>query len=994
MQRIDLANVCPTHGGTHLLSKSQAQKWLAEVAESMPKTDARGATGQAPANPLPEGANPEESQPYHWENPVLFQDTGLEILTSKVLGLYQDDYLFLVLRDDFGVMRDLANAQLKVSDWIEHWSADDQRQVQYLTGTYIQSLYEVNATRLQAESTTDPAVKALMDDTTGQQQSKIYEYLKLRRDQPDPGVYGNEAHWRKAAQINPLAQAIVDMKEAMGQALYQRHQGTIGKLSAQTWEALFGEAFGQRGIDHLVDRASMEAFVSQQQTLLSHWHKRLSHIREDRLGMIIGGHFHRAAWYYDFHLDKQIQHRLETEFVCVAALCPDRSSAEKLAAYRNANLLVVVPGLETLDLTAQMDVAKKLADLSSFTINVLEIQKSYAEINLLTNQFRSLMNERLPNYALLNTQFKGMQSLLEGAYVPANQLEAADQLDKAYKAFTQAQHIDPNDYIRNIGPAARLQVLREFSRQGLTLRGASATEIAEFNQARTQSMNLRSQLKETYKLRNRELSLQSTGFALPGSEAVYNQHIEQLKSALIPWEERLSGALTVGSDSPARIGTVIDGLDPQLRAEMGRTARDFRATGTFNKPLTGVLQSKADGIAFALFVIQGQKFVEALTSVLTKDNRSLNEGLAFIESFIGMSAAGFATVQGLSITILQPHIEQMRSASGKLNTMSRLGYWTGVAGLGAFAFAGIAALFDLVKHTHQWGKAFAEGDYKKLSATTMQMTGDGVVLGTSVWATKHIGAIVRNIVKLPTELRALAWAEASPRLLSIGARANLIGLIGTALQLMGQGLYNYFNLDDLQKWMMTSAWGNATTQRALQEEWSELARVVQKPTCELIRDDRQTYLRLTLPGVSTQEMDRRQLQLQAWQRGRDNSIYRPYSAQLPPVRWMECSAIWATRFMVASEGPQALTLHWPIGDLLQTTDFALAFTIAYQLEAEREPLHQTCFVLRDLRISYIRGVRVMTKGTFTLESVEAMPAGTGKAPFFLFTREDLAAIDV
>ncbi len=38
--------------------------------------------------------------------------------------------------------------------------------------------------------------------------------------------------------------------------------------------------------------------------------------------------------------------------------------------------------------------------------------------------------------------------------------------------------------------------------------------------------------------------------------------------------------------------------------------------------------------------------------------------------------------------------------------------------------------------------------------------------------------------------------------------------------------------------------------------------------------------------------------------------------------------------------------------------------------------------------------RVMTKRTLKLESVEAMPAGTGKAPFFSFTREDLAADDV
>jgi hypothetical protein len=126
-----------------------------------------------------------------------------------------------------------------------------------------------------------------------------------------------------------------------------KHQSTIARLHGQTWEALHGEAIGQRGIDHLVNRAEMEASVRRQQTLLSHWHKRLQVIREDRLNMIVAGHFHRAAWYYDFRNDAQIRHRLETEFVCVAALCGNREATEKLATYLQSNLLTVVPGLDT-----------------------------------------------------------------------------------------------------------------------------------------------------------------------------------------------------------------------------------------------------------------------------------------------------------------------------------------------------------------------------------------------------------------------------------------------------------------------------------------------------------------------------------------------------------------------------------------------------------------------------------------------------------------------
>lgn len=983
MQPVELASACPEKGGKHLLSKQQVENWLAEVKEQPEKS----------ADAVLEGADPQEGKAYHWEDQPLFKPIAIESLTSKVQGAYKNDYLFLVLHDDIGVMRDLASAQLKVADWIDRWSKDDKRQAQYLTGSYVQSLYDVNGPRLEALGKTDPEVQALKDDTDEEQQSKIYDFLKVRRDHRDPGIYGDETHWRKMAEKDPYARAYMDMTDSLGDPLYRKHQDTLNKLSLQSWYALHGKELGQRGIDDLVNRQEMEAFVQEQQNLLKHWHDRLQNIREDRLNMFTSGRFHGAAWYYDFNLDAQIKHRLETEFVCVAAMCADPKALEKLAAYMEANLQTLVPGLDTLSLVAQVDIAKKLADLTSFSINVISAKENLANVNVLTNQFHSLMTERLPNYAKLNTQFMGMQSMLDEAYNPARQLKIADQLDKAHESFARAQTVDPNEYIRKIGAPARLQLLREFSRQGLTLRAATGAEIAAFNQARDQSLNLRSQLKESYKLRNRELMRQSIGSATPGSEAPHNQRIAQLKNVLIPLEEKLTDALAVGGDSAAKIGTVVDGLDPQLRMEMSRTVRDFRATGTFSKPLSGALKSKGDGIAFALFVIQGQKFIEGLNAFLKKENRSATDALAFTETVIGVTAAGFATVQGLSVTIFQAHIEQMESAAGKLNTMSRLGRWSGIAGFWAFVAGGLAASLDLGKHSLQWGKALAEGDYKGLAATTLQISGDATLVGTNTWAAKHTGSIVKNIMKNPTELRALAWAEASPRLLAIGTRANLIGLIATALQLVGEGLFNYFNLDDLQKWMESCAWGRKTKQRNAQDEWNELAKVVQKPTCEFIRDNKLTYLKLLLPGVSTQEMDSRKLQLQAYQQYRDQPRTNAYSPGPFPLRWKECTSAWAPRFIVASKGKEALILHLPISDSLQTTDFALAFNIAYQLEAERDVMHQTCFVLRNLHILNAHGVRIPTKGTYKVDSVDTLPTGTGKTPFRLFKKEDLATAD-
>jgi hypothetical protein len=359
-----------------------------------------------------------------------------------------------------------------------------------------------------------------------------------------------------------------------------------------------------------------------------------------------------------------------------------------------------------------------------------------------------------------------------------------------------------------------------------------------------------------------------------------------------------------------------------------------------------------------------------------------------------MSASGFAAVQGLSVTIFQAHIEQMESAAGKLNTMSRLGRWAGIAGGGAFGFGALAAAIDSGKHAQQWGKAFAEGDSKGLTATSLQIAGDGVLLGTNTWGGLHTASIVRNVMKTPTELRALAWAEASPRLVGIAARANLVGLIGTALQLAGEGAYNYFNLDELQKWLRDSAWGITPGAGTLQDDWSALARVVQKPTCTLIRDEKRTYLKLVLPGIRTREMDTRHVQILAFQQTRAQRVQSPYDSRLPTLRWDELSAAWAAISYVASHDDEALTLHLPISDHLQKSDFALAFNIGYQLEPERNVIHRTCFVLSDLRITTMQGRRLPAIGHFELDAVEALPRGTGAGRFWEFTRNEMAADDV
>lgn len=566
-------------------------------------------------------------------------------------------------------------------------------------------------------------------------------------------------------------------------------------------------------------------------------------------------------------------------------------------------------------------------------------------------------------------------------------------MDKAQRAFQLNQHISPESFVRNIGSPARIKLLREFALNGLIVRGATPIEIQQYNLARDTALQYRAQLKHLYQERKKALNRQLYGLEPVGSEEHINRNIIQVKAALEPLEERLTLALTPGSGSPAQIGTVVDGWSPEVRAELNQTVRDFRATGTFVAPMRSVASSKGDWIALTLVVFQGLKLIEVLGAPRPDNVSSWDELKKIGEASVGFIAVSTAATQGLAVTVFQAHIQQMESVAGKLNAMSRLGRWVGFSGIGAFTFGVVNALVDVGKHSQQWGEALATGNHKALAATTLQLTGDGILVGTNVWGLRHTTQIVQQVMGLSAELRALAWAQASPKLLSIAVRANLVGLIATALQFAGEGLYNYFHRDAMQTWLETSVWGVQSLQRSLQDDWSALARVVQQPACELIRVEKKTFLRFVLPGIRTRELDSRQLQLLVYQRQIEKNIDRPYDSHYS-ARWHERSAAWAGMGQVASQEEEALVLQIPIPENLQNSEFSLALSIGYQLEAERTLIHRTFFLVNDFKIMTGRGYKAPLSGRFKLKAVEALPEKLGADIPWLIQRDELEKVDV
>ena len=147
-----------------------------------------------------------------------------------------------------------------------------------------------------------------------------------------------------------------------------------------------------------------------------------------------------------------------------------------------------------------------------------------------------------------------------------------------------------------------------------------------------------------------------------------------------------------------------------------------------------------------------------------------------------------------------------------------------------------------------------------------------------------------------------------------------------------------------------------------------------------------------LPGIRTRELDSRQLQLLVYQRQTEKNTDRPYGSH-STARWHERSAAWAGMGQVASEEDEALVVQIPIPENLQNSDFSLALSIGYQLEAERALIHRTFFRVNDLKIITGRGHRAPLSGRFKLKAVEALPEQLGADKPWLIQRDELEKVD-
>ncbi|MEB0080286.1 hypothetical protein QN386_24800, partial [Pseudomonas sp. CCI3.2] len=355
MQRVDLTQANSENIVAPLIHQRHVKKWLAEVVRD---------------HPMPQdGITPDENRPYQWEHPPLFRQTIIEELTSQVNNAQKMDYLFLAVRDDLGVMRDLANYQDTVVGWIGDWASSGEQagntERDYLLACYIESLSQISVANLTAMAldSPDPAVKALMHDLEklpepqrGQTAKALVDFLTEDPvAHPLPGVSDQnlpadlEAQLQKirltadrnnAYSVLPKLEQTIEryfLKQKLaiaGPDFIARHGLAILQIDRQQdkrlRDLLYGAGFGRRGINDLIDRPRMDAFLKEQRPKLAHWNALLERITEDRLEMLVQGRFHRAAWYFDARDSEQIDQAFIAQYACLKDIGRSDTALEKV----------------------------------------------------------------------------------------------------------------------------------------------------------------------------------------------------------------------------------------------------------------------------------------------------------------------------------------------------------------------------------------------------------------------------------------------------------------------------------------------------------------------------------------------------------------------------------------------------------------------------------------------------------------------------------------
>jgi hypothetical protein len=885
MQTVHLAKVDCDKGATHLLSAKQAEKWLAEAAEQPSQTA------------LPSGANAEEGSDYCWEHKPLYRKTQLGEVKKALLPLYEHDHLFLVLKDSIGVMRDLAQEQDTVVGWIESWAQEQRKELKYVMGSYIETLMvigEKNALQSGVSS-------AFVEKTTPAQRETVYDYINARnqytwqqRKNPaqaaNPG-YGYDPATR-AARANRDSKKQV-MIESLGDDLYAELEDDIENLEDTSHAALEGQGLGARGIHDLVRHAEMQHYLKAERSNMQRWQARLERITDDRVKLFTAQEFHLSAWYFDFDHPNQLSQALLTEQNCTRDICRTDESLMAIGEYFHTYPYYVLPAFQTRLMAGYSN--KQLSKLVKWLESIKKYRESLTKALDKQADIDSILGDHWTKSLSLSVNTQQLSVIVNMAYVPALAMRSDQWLQSAKQSNGAIGSLfDELDKHSNRGQ--RLGHLLALRQQGSWLEDASEQAAAHYKRTMTSFINLLADEDALVKERDRQQRISKRRTQTPEARAQAkqqkqrcNQQLQVLASERNKLRLQLEHGLSPTSTLEASQGGVrVRGLDSaqqqMLENEIKRMGsgalRGYATQGTFKAAF------KSAWLPSVLAYVQVKNAMVAFGSWRGLEKKTLVDNAVVFGSITGALSAGLSVYQGAHISMINTVLTGLNTGA-EARTGALFAARIGKLGLGlGTAISGFTTLAAFGITLNNWGKwtdAMRQGTTGEQVGAAIAMAGDLGVTGVSalqagrglsdIWMLKRDAAalVAANPAISAKAAKATAWATRGSRFLTFGVRLiTPWGLVFTGLQIGGEALYNYFNLNAHQRWLLQCCWGvEANSAWDWSQHYQALAEATLQPVItdqglqqDALGDSTRT-LRFSVPGQRFASLQQQPLQLTA-----------------------------------------------------------------------------------------------------------------------------------
>ncbi len=875
MQAVDLGPVHCLIGGEHLLTVAQAKQWLAEVACTAKPLAEADAT-RMPAVQVSD-APEHEREPYLWENPRRFREAHIGEFLGRVRGPYQDDTLFLLVNDDLGVMRDLADYQDLVVGWIEQWSNTDNNERDYLLASYIESLSQLGAQDFDslAKASDDPRAQALFaeleqlpePDRENTRQA-LLEYLnkggeivpadtqarpelqQQREKALDESLALNRfdgvapdftAHARVTAEADRRFYTREYFLEVAPADFVERHLSTLVELgkdqSRRMKDVLDGPLLsGKRGINDLIDRPAMDEVLNSHRDNLGRWNRLLERITADRAQLLCAGRFHRSAWYFDGQV--QIDQAFASEYACLKDIGRSDAANEQMLGYLEQHPQLTRPLFYTLPLRLQTEQAGQYSTLFNAGMAMFNNLPDWLA------KLQSIEQPQLPALDDLPAHSRVLADAVQDTYSPALNLG----LSRALEGFDLAGEKMPDldELFQRLPKALRLRVFDAARTSGVTFTVSTPAEQAALQATIKEVLRERDYLKTLNRERN-QLTHNKNRQGHKTARAVELQgEIVRVRTQLALFEGRLAAALSPIDElpdrsarlygaTPAKAGVTVV-FPPAQHGELRGLLENIRAG------VAGVSKAslvRTEGMGLLVVMVQ----VVNLVGVYRELRRqAVNERVwtSLMNSVAATGAAGFSAAQSLADTALKVRCASL-VASVQLHALQTVHVQMGKlhVGLGFFTYlSGLASSTNsFVTQRKNWEQAVRSGNHSAQSAAALATMGAGGMTSTTSYGlTNTVHSTFKVLKASSNAARRAAWAAAGTRLSTVFFRFNLAGALFTVLELGGSWLYSRYNISAHDKWLKITPWSRDSEMRgdhSLDDYQSYLAFLIHAPYAQL-----------------------------------------------------------------------------------------------------------------------------------------------------------------